>query len=111
MAGCSNIPKVSRRIGFHSLDCRTDHKGTERLFSIFFFSLQLTIYIRDVNNHVPQFKEKSRNAAVAETAGITQPVATIIATDEDRGVNGEIVFSLETANYTSSAKGIFFCLN
>ena len=66
---------------------------------------QLIIRVIDENNNSPLFVESSRNLAVPETAQIGQSIATLIATDKDVGLNGEISYSLESVDQPDSALG------
>ncbi|XP_059170112.1 cadherin-23-like [Physella acuta] len=56
---------------------------------------QLRIKVVDENNNSPIFKELARNISIPETADVGTSVAAAIATDADRGRNGEITYSLE----------------
>ena len=51
------------------------------------------IYIRDKNNNRPVF-EKCENAELYENTPARQIVTQVLATDNDRGINGEVEYSI-----------------
>ena len=51
------------------------------------------IYIRDKNNNRPVF-EKCENAELIENTPAGQIVTQVLATDKDRGINGEVEYSI-----------------
>ncbi|BFZ03360.1 hypothetical protein BsWGS_06399 [Bradybaena similaris] len=73
-----------------------------RLFGI----AQLIINVIDENNNSPEFKESRRSLSIAETAEIGESIATIYATDADKGPNGDIVFTLEQDPKAPSVSGL-----
>ncbi|KAH9513023.1 hypothetical protein Btru_035617 [Bulinus truncatus] len=75
--------------------------STVRLYN----SAKLTIDVKDENNNKPNFKENYRSVSVPETAELGRSIATLIATDADRGRNGEIVYSLIPVDSGDSLTG------
>lgn len=62
---------------------------------------QLIISIFDVNDHTPHIEQCEHGiitASVRENATVNTPIIKINATDADRGLNGEIQFSLKGTN-------------
>lgn len=55
--------------------------------------VQVIIYIKDKNNNRPVF-EKCEDSKVTENLPAGQFVTQVLATDKDRGVNGEIEYSI-----------------
>ncbi|CAF0986984.1 unnamed protein product, partial [Didymodactylos carnosus] len=59
---------------------------------------QLLITVYDVNDHTPEIENCQQGiitSKVKENATINTPILKINATDKDRGLNGEILFSLK----------------
>ncbi|CAF0806189.1 unnamed protein product [Rotaria sordida] len=62
---------------------------------------QLLITIYDVNDHTPRIEQCEQGiiiASIRENATLNTPIIKINATDQDRGLNGEIQFSLKGTN-------------
>ena len=58
-----------------------------------FSDAKVIMYIRDKNNNRPEF-ETCEDSTVTENLPAGQLVTTIVATDKDRGINGEVEYSL-----------------
>ncbi|KAK3801950.1 hypothetical protein RRG08_064544 [Elysia crispata] len=68
---------------------------------------RLVIKVIDENNNSPIFVDSARSLAVPETAAIGQSIATLIATDEDGGKNGEISYTLQPKDDDDSGLLLF----
>ncbi|NXX74863.1 CADN protein, partial [Urocolius indicus] len=53
-----------------------------------------TIWVADVNDHVPKFTKKVCQAAVPENSAIDSEVLQVCATDADAGENADLIFSI-----------------
>ncbi|XP_009464067.1 PREDICTED: neural-cadherin-like [Nipponia nippon] len=53
-----------------------------------------TIWIADVNDHVPKFTKKMWQAAIPENSAIDSEVLQVCATDADVGENADLIFSI-----------------
>lgn len=60
---------------------------------------RVIIYIKDKNNNRPVF-EKCEDSKVRENLPAGQPVAQVLATDKDRGKNGEVEYSIVYADHS-----------
>ena len=58
----------------------------------------LIIHINDVNDHAPVFEKSEYSAILSELAPPGTYVASIIATDEDTGVNAQIYYDFVSGN-------------
>ncbi|XP_035827244.1 protocadherin gamma-A5-like [Aplysia californica] len=68
----------------------TDY-GTPPLFS----RAELSVIVEDVNDHEPEFSRTIYEMEVKENQEIGELVGSVLATDLDEGVNGELRYSLE----------------
>lgn len=59
---------------------------------------KIIIYISDVNDNPPKFNRKSYRAEISEGAALNTQVVRIAATDQDEGLNGEILYSITAGN-------------
>ena len=50
----------------------------------------VTVSIRDLNDNHPIFPAASYDLSVSESAPIGTPVGTLVATDNDGGINGTV---------------------
>ncbi|XP_046907552.1 protocadherin alpha-2-like [Hypomesus transpacificus] len=57
-------------------------------------TLQITIYVEDVNDNVPTFSKPLYKVSVPENVSLGTQILRLTATDLDEGINGEIVYSL-----------------
>ena len=55
---------------------------------------QLTVEVTDVNDHAPQFDSEAYSVSVPELSGIGTVVTTLLATDEDVGMNANLTYSI-----------------
>lgn len=55
---------------------------------------RLIIRVRDYNDHAPQFLATLYNGTVTETAAVGTAVTEVVAVDRDKGVNGDITYSI-----------------
>ena len=64
---------------------------------------QLTIRVRDENNHRPEFKNATRRYVVPETANMGYPIATLRAFDGDVDENGRLTENGRITYFLQSA--------
>lgn len=55
---------------------------------------RVIIRVRDYNDHAPQFLATLYNGTVTETAAVGTAVTEVVAIDRDKGVNGDITYSI-----------------
>ncbi|PKK25791.1 neural-cadherin [Columba livia] len=53
-----------------------------------------TIWVADVNDHVPQFTKKMWQATIPENSAVDSEVLQVCATDSDVGENADLIFSI-----------------
>ncbi|XP_061450651.1 neural-cadherin-like [Rhineura floridana] len=53
-----------------------------------------TIWIADVNDHIPKFMQEVWHAAIPETSAVNSEILEVSATDEDRGGNAHLTFTI-----------------
>jgi Cadherin domain len=58
----------------------------------------LIIYVNDINDHEPVFAKTEYSAVLSELAPVGTFVSSIIATDEDTGVNSNIIYAFVAGN-------------
>ena len=58
----------------------------------------VTVTITDINDNVPVFDPSSYSINVHENTSVNSILVTVTATDDDIGVNGEIIYSIESGN-------------
>ncbi|KAJ6636635.1 Cadherin-87A [Pseudolycoriella hygida] len=63
----------------------------------------VNITIRDVNNHAPQFLQKSYMASVVENTEVGLSILQVNATDLDTGVNAEIRYRIQQGSFDDFA--------
>ncbi|XP_037803520.1 fat-like cadherin-related tumor suppressor homolog [Penaeus monodon] len=59
---------------------------------------RVIIRVRDYNDHAPQFLATLYNGTVTETAAVGTAVTEVVAIDRDKGVNGDITYSIISGN-------------
>lgn len=57
-------------------------------------TLDITVYVIDVNDNTPTFSRSLYKIKLLENASFGTDVLTVNATDDDEGLNGEIIYSL-----------------
>lgn len=62
----------------------------------------VSIVVQDVNDCAPEFEEESYNVSVSETAFFGTPLLTVVAHDNDTGMNKKIVYSIQKDRDNSS---------
>uniref|UniRef100_A0A8D2JJ96 FAT atypical cadherin 2 n=1 Tax=Varanus komodoensis TaxID=61221 RepID=A0A8D2JJ96_VARKO len=67
---------------------------------------RVVIHVEDCNSHPPQFSSLHYKADVLDVAPVGTEVVQVRALDQDRGINAEILYSLEAGN-----NGDFFTIN
>lgn len=58
----------------------------------------LVIYVNDINDHAPQFLNKSVSLFISETTQVGSFIASMLATDLDTGINAKLTYRIETGN-------------
>lgn len=58
----------------------------------------LIIYVNDINDHAPVFKNKMVKLSISETTEIGSFIASMLATDLDSGINAKLTYSIESGN-------------
>ena len=58
----------------------------------------ISVILEDHNDHAPEFLESVIEGKVFETAAVGTAVVEVVAIDNDKGSNAEIVFSISTGN-------------
>uniref|UniRef100_A0A8C6JXA2 Uncharacterized protein n=1 Tax=Melopsittacus undulatus TaxID=13146 RepID=A0A8C6JXA2_MELUD len=53
-----------------------------------------TVWIADINDHIPKFTKKVWQAVIPEDSAIDSEVVQVCATDADFGVNADLIFSI-----------------
>ncbi|XP_072352995.1 protocadherin Fat 1a isoform X3 [Scyliorhinus torazame] len=61
-------------------------------------STKVIVYVRDMNDNAPEFKQSSYKASVSENVPIGTIVLTVTATDIDSGENGYVTYSIANLN-------------
>ena len=61
-------------------------------------SIDIVIMVQDVNDHTPIFPRNVYSIAVQESREVNEVVMTFVATDTDKGRNGELVYSIVRGN-------------
>ncbi|CBY10660.1 unnamed protein product [Oikopleura dioica] len=56
---------------------------------------ELIIEIEDINDHSPIFESSQIKVDVSENASIASQITTLYASDADKGINGEVVYSFQ----------------
>lgn len=62
----------------------------------------VSIALQDVNDCPPEFTQESYNVSISEAAPFGTSVLTVVARDNDTGLNQKIVYSLKKDNSTST---------
>ena len=68
--------------------------GTPQKSSI----LDLTVNVRDVNNHSPEFTSTYFDTEISESTAVNTQFYDLMATDDDQGTNGEISYTIYSGN-------------
>lgn len=58
----------------------------------------VSIMLQDMNDCPPEFKQESYNISISEAAQFGSPILTVMATDNDTGINAKILYSIKTDN-------------
>ncbi|XP_065342592.1 cadherin-related tumor suppressor [Cloeon dipterum] len=82
------------QINKYNLTLVATDKGSPQRTSVAF----LIIYVNDINDHEPVFAKTEYSAVLSELAPVGTFVASIIASDEDTGVNSNIFYAFDTGN-------------
>nr|AUG84445.1 fat [Platynereis dumerilii] len=69
-------------------------------------STSVSIILRDVNDHTPDFEQTTYEVSVLESRPVNERFFSVSATDADAGLNGEVVYSIKDGN-TRGSFGIF----
>ncbi len=88
--GVLDREKVSR----YNLTIMAEDKGSPKRTSTAF----LIIQVADINDHEPVFEKSEYSATFSELAPVGTYVAGITATDEDSGINSNILYSIVSGN-------------
>lgn len=62
----------------------------------------VSIVLQDVNDCAPEFTQESYNVSVSETAFFGTPLLTVVAHDNDTGINKKILYSIQNDGSNSS---------
>lgn len=62
----------------------------------------VSIVLQDVNDCAPEFTQESYNVSVSESAFFGTPLLTVLAHDNDTGINRKIIYSIENDGSNSS---------
>ncbi|XP_076446003.1 cadherin-related tumor suppressor-like [Babylonia areolata] len=88
------VPLDRERVGLYTLTVIATDSGIPRLTG----TGTLTVHVKDVNDHAPQFTSSAPYVAhVIENGDSSQSVITVTATDQDEGVNAQIIYQLESS--------------
>ena len=60
--------------------------------------LKVFVYVEPSNEHVPRFNQSAYDCTVSESAAIGTVVCSVLAEDEDSGLDGELSYSITGAN-------------
>lgn len=60
----------------------------------------LNITVLDINDHKPVFTNKSYSANITENSAIGTSILKVLATDNDIGMNGEVLYSIERGSHS-----------
>ncbi|XP_078371306.1 protein dachsous-like [Oculina patagonica] len=60
----------------------------------------LNITVLDINDHSPIFANKSYSASIDENSRIGTSILKVLATDNDIGMNGEVLYSIERGSHS-----------
>ncbi|CAG5110053.1 Oidioi.mRNA.OKI2018_I69.chr2.g4502.t1.cds [Oikopleura dioica] len=71
---------------------------------------EVIIEIEDINDHSPKFESTEIEVSISENAEVGTIITTLHATDADKGINGEIVYSFQE-NINSQSTMDKFSLN
>ncbi len=58
-------------------------------------SLEMTVQVADINDHAPVFPKEFYNVTIPENNAHHAAILQVTATDEDAGLNGEVVYYLQ----------------
>ena len=83
------------------------------LVTVLVRNITVTLNVIDVNDNTPQFLQAAYNASVYENIAVGSTIlGTIRATDTDSGLNGQVVYSILTADARfaiNSSSGVVRC--
>lgn len=75
----------------------------------------VSIVLQDINDCPPEFTQESYNVSISEAAPFGTPILTVVANDNDTGINQKIVYSIKKDNnnatdffYIDEDKGIVY---
>lgn len=66
----------------------------------------VSIVLQDVNDCPPEFSQESYNISITEATQIGTSILTVVAYDNDTGINQQIIYSIEKDN--SNATDYFY---
>lgn len=72
------------------------------LFSI----LQLTIQVTDINDNAPSFSSPEYSFLTVESYDLNTNIGEVRAVDRDSGVNGEIVYTIDSVEPVPRTPGL-----
>lgn len=79
-----------------SLDITVNDNGSPNLLS----TRSYTIFIIDVNDNPPIFQNDPYSGTIQENSVSGPPILSVLATDRDIGINGEITYSLNSTQFS-----------
>ncbi|XP_017769468.1 PREDICTED: fat-like cadherin-related tumor suppressor homolog isoform X4 [Nicrophorus vespilloides] len=62
----------------------------------------VSVVLQDVNDCPPEFTQESYNISISEAAPFGTPILTVIANDNDTGINQKIIYSIKKDNGNST---------
>ena len=75
-------------------------------------SLQVYIYLEDINDNPPQFNQREYVTTIFETIPISTEVLQVFASDRDIGINAQLAFSKVPNSGDPDGKGVnkLYCI-
>ncbi|XP_043928134.1 protocadherin Fat 3 isoform X2 [Protopterus annectens] len=67
------------------------HKGSD-------LKTQVLVKVIDANDHTPEFRQLTYEVSVNESIPVGSSILTVLATDQDRGENGYVTYSIASLN-------------
>ena len=61
-------------------------------------TMDITITVFDYNDNTPQFEQTTYEVSILESQPVNNHFYQVTATDEDTGVNGDVLYSIESGN-------------
>ncbi|KAL5011815.1 hypothetical protein ScPMuIL_010366 [Solemya velum] len=93
---------LSRQILSYSMVVTARDSGTPQLQS----TMNVTIHIKDINDHTPIFSLRSYEVSVIESSPVNHRIYSLSASDGDVGMNGYILYNITRGNEDGSF-GVF----